>query len=500
MWIPYVTAAASGLLLVLAFPPFDFGVLAFVAPVPLLWGLRHTERPGTALAAGFVFGAIFFGILLRWILVIGAVAWVPLTLYLASTAAAYAFLVWFVRLWPAWRWWLVVIGGWALWEFLRARFPFGGFPWGGLGYAAAGNPGALGATQWVGPTGWTVLAVAVAAGVVLVIEDHRHWRHAVDSLAVVLLLVLCGALFAPSADGDEVRVAVVQGNSPCPMTRCQNENKRIYESHMALTQRLVEGTVDLVVWAENSTGSPYEPEGNPDVAEAIASEAQRLGAYVMVSGTRSAGPGEFANVNMLWSPSGLKVGEYFKQHPVPFGEYVPFRSALDFIPQLERVPRDMVRGDETVVFSMVGGDLGSLISFEGAFIRHLRASVREGAELLVVATNESSYGEGPAADQFIDMTRVGAAAMGMDLVHAAITGKSTIIAADGTYGDTTDLLSTEVLFGRAAFRDAGSTLYARFGDVLSTLAIVIALALLASPIADRIRRRGIDHPDQGLTT
>ncbi|MBT8212250.1 MAG: apolipoprotein N-acyltransferase [Acidimicrobiia bacterium] len=495
MWIPYASAAASGLLLVLAFPPFDLGLLAFLAPVPLLWGLRRAERPGAAMAAGFVFGAVFFGILLRWIFVLGAVAWVPLTLYLAATAAAYGFLVWFVRLWPAWRWWLVVVGGWALWEFLRARFPFGGFPWGGLGYAAAGSPGALGATQWIGPTGWTVMAVAVAAGIVLIIEDQHHWRHAVDSIAVVLLLFLAGALLAPSADGDELRVAIVQGNSPCPMTRCQNENKRIYESHLALTERLVEGTVDLVVWAENSTGSPYEPEGNPDVAAAISSEAQRLGSYVMISGTRSAGPGEFLNVNMLWSPSGLKVGEYLKQHPVPFGEYVPFRSALDFIPQLERVPRDMVRGDETIVFSMIDGDLGSVISFEGAFIRHLRASAREGAQLLLVATNESSYGEGPASDQFVDMTRVGAAAMGMDLIHAAITGKSTIIGADGSIGDATGLYTTEVLFGKASFRDAGPTLYARFGDWLATIAIVVALVLVTSPVMDRFRRGGIRHPD-----
>jgi apolipoprotein N-acyltransferase len=183
------------------------------------------------------------------------------------------------------------------------------------------------------------------------------------------------------------------------------------------------------------------------------------------------------------------VGEYAKRHPVPFGEYVPLRAALDFIPQLDRVPRDMARGEEAVVFELPGGTLGSVISFEGSFARLMRDEVKAGAELMVVATNESTYIDSPASDQLINLTRVNAAAVGVDLVHAAITGRSVIVKADGEVVASTDVLTTEVLLGEVQFRNAGPTLYARFGDWLLLVSLAAAAAALLVPGEGRPERR-----------
>jgi apolipoprotein N-acyltransferase len=478
---PLLAAIAGGLLMYAAFPPLDWGPLAFVAPIPWLWALRRVERGAGAVALGFIYGFVFFGALLFYVRTVGLVAWLPLTIWLSATAAAYAFLVWAFRHWPPTRWWLVTVGGWALWELIRTRFPFGGFPWGVTGYATAGNPGFVGATQWIGPSGWSVLTIAVAAGIVLLIEQRSQWRLVVDPSVVVLLFALAGGLFPPSPGGEAIQVAIVQGNSPCPMIHCQNENKRIFESHLALTQQIGPGRVDLVVWAENSTGPPFDPVTNSDVRDAITSEARRLDAFLLVSGTRSVSTEEFLNVNMVFDRSGLLIGEYAKRHPVPFGEFVPWRDLLDFIPQLDRVPRDMLRGDDAVVFDLTAGVLGSVISFEGAFPRRIRSEVDAGAQAMVVATNESTWGDAPASDQFLGITRVNAAAFGQDLVHAAITGKSAFIRADGTIDVTTELLVPDVIFGEVRFRTEGRTIYARFGDWLAFMAIVAGIAAFALP-------------------
>ena len=296
-----------------------------------------------------------------------------------------------------------------------------------------------------------------------------------------MLLALAGSLFPPQADGPALRVAIVQGGSPCPQTHCQNENRRIFESHLELTQTIAAGSVDLVVWAENSMGTPYEPEGSDAVRNAITEEANRIGAYFLVSGTRREGTTQFRNVNILFSPDVGKVGEYGKNHPVPFGEYVPLRGLLGFIPQLDQVPRDMVRGGEPVVFPLDEGTLGSVISFEGAFIRSILPIVDAGAEVLVLASNESSYGVSPASDQLIGMTRVNAAAVGQDLVHAAITGSSTFIAADGSVGERTGLFEETVLYGTVQYRAAGPTFYTRFGDLLLYAAFVGLVVAVAWP-------------------
>lgn len=478
---PYLAAVVAAIVMWAAFPPIGWGALAFVAPAPLLWGVRRVERAWAAVGVGFLFGGVFFGTLLNYVRFVGIVAWLPLVIWLAATAGAYALLVWSVRHWPPTRWFLVTVGAWGLWELVRTRVPFGGFPWGSLGYAAGSTPGAIGAVQWIGPSGWSILAAAVSAGLVLVVEDKQNWRLLVDSSVAVLLIALAGSLFPPTVDGPALRVAIVQGGSPCPQTHCQNEKQRIYESHLELTRSIPRGTVDLVVWPENSTGGLFEPEGNLDVRAAIAAEASRLEAYFLISGTRTVSSDEFLNVNMMYDPAGRKVGEYAKRHPVPFGEYVPLRDLLDFIPQLDQVPKDMVRGKEAVVFAIPQGIVGSVISFEGAFPRLLRSEVTAGAQLLVVATNESTWGRAEAADQFIGLTRVNAAAFGQDLVHAAITGRSAFISADGTVGEKTELLTRDILMGEVHMRTGGRTLYARFGDWLMFVALAAALLAVAVP-------------------
>ena len=214
-------------------------------------------------------------------------------------------------------------------------------------------------------------------------------------------------------------------------------------------------------------------------------------AYLLVSGTHRVDSESFVNVNIVYSPLGTQVGRYDKQHPVPFGEYVPLRGLFSFIPQLDQVPRDMIPGSGPVVFPLPNGVLGSVISFEGAFSRHIRDGAQAGSELMVVATNESSYGpDAPASDQLIEMARVNAAAIGQDLILAAITGKSTFITAEGNVGEKTELLEERVIYGDLQFRTAGPTLYTRIGDWMVVVAIAGAAAGIFTP--------GPGRPEGGL--
>ncbi len=467
---------ASAALMWAAFPPLDLGFLIFVAPAPFLWALRHVDRPGRAAWLGFVFGAAFFGALLRWIILLGAVAFFPLVLAEALYAALFAAVVWIFRALPPTRWWLVTVGAWALWEFSRERWPFGGFPWGALGNGIGGLAWPRGAAQWIGTTGWSVVAVGVAAGVALLADAAPARLPLRISIGSALAFTLLGTLWPPSADGEPFSIAIVQGGSPCPRVHCPNENRLILESHLELTRSLQPGTLDLVVWSENSTGSSTSPVTNPQVFADLSAEARRLDSNLLVSGTRVAeDPDRFINANLLLSRRGDLIGEYMKRHPVPYGEYVPFRDALTFIPQLDAVPRDMVRGDRPVVWDLPEGVLGSVISFEGAFARTVRSVSKEGAEILVVLSNEGSYGRSEASDQFIGLTRMRAAELGTPLIHGAITGKSTLIDADGSLGETTSLFVPEVLLGELRWRTAGPTLYARLGDWLQIAAIVAGI-------------------------
>jgi apolipoprotein N-acyltransferase len=473
--------ALGGLLVWAAFPPLGLGALVFIAPAPFLIGVRRASSGRLAALAGLFFGIGFFGPLLDWITEMGVIAWAPLVLVESLFPAAFAWVLFRVRNRPDWQWMGAVVGGWALTEFARSYLPVGGFSWGWLGYAVSSFAGARGAAQWIGVSGWTVLAMVVAGGLALWFESRRGGLWAAAGVLGVVVLVAAGAAWPATADGQVLRVAIVQGNSPCPAERCDNERQRITQSHLDLTRTLPSGEFDLVVWPESSTGYATDPIANPEVAVQIAAEAIRLRSYLLVGGDRPIDDEHFANVNLLFAPDGSIVGEYLKTHPVPFGEYIPWRAVFGWAERFRAASRDMVRGEGPVVFTTEWGSLGSVISFEGAFARIMRGTVREGAQLLVVATNNSSYGLGPASDQFIGMTRMHASALGVDVIHAALTGRSTIISENGTVGTLSDLFTAEILTGEVRVRSSGKTLYTKLGEWPYMLAILFFFSVLAVP-------------------
>jgi apolipoprotein N-acyltransferase len=290
--------------------------------------------------------------------------------------------------------------------------------------------------------------------------------------AFAALAVVGGAIAPAVSDGEPVRVAIVQASTPCPQQRCAGERAAIYETSLELTRGLEAGSVDLVVWPEGSTGFSVDPVLDPEIAAEMGAEAERLGAALLAGGDRPLSDTEWTNANVVFDASGNIVGEYPKRHPVPFGEYVPFRPLFAWIPDLSRVPRDMIRGSEPVIFDEGFGPFGSVISFESSFSRYARDTVNQGADLIIVATSQASYPFSNASDQLIGMTRMRSAELGVDVVHSAVTGKSTLITDGGVIGDTTDLVTAEVLTGTVEMRASGRTLYAVFGDWLALLVAV----------------------------
>ena len=189
---------------------------------------------------------------------------------------------------------------------------------------------------------------------------------------------------------------------------------------------------------------------------------------MLVGSDRPISNTEWINVNVVFNPDGEIVGEYHKQHPVPFGEYIPFRPLFEWIPALDQVPRDMIRGDGPVVFDTGRYMLGSVISFEGSFSRYPRQHRLAGAELIVVATNEGSYGDTPASEQLIGMTRMRAVELGVPVIHAAVTGKSIFIDAFGDVSEPTELGAQSIITETIGAHIP--TLYTTIGDLLLYIA------------------------------
>ena len=323
-----------------------------------------------------------------------------------------------------------------------------------------------------------ILIVLIAALIALLVGRHFSWW----LLAPIAVVTLAGSLtgwgyIASVDDGPGYGlIYVVQGSTPCPFEHCPpDERLRTFEQHLELT-RTIDGEARLVIWSEGSTGSfNADPVRNPEIGELIGAEARRLNAWFLVGSDRPVSDTEWINANVLFNPDGEIVGEYRKQHPVPFGEYIPFRPLFDWIPALDQVPRDMIPGDGPVVFDLDGFSVGSVISFEGGFSRYARQHVQEGAGLIVVATNESSYGTTPASDQFIGMTRMRATELGIGVVHSAVTGKSVFISDQGELQDPISGLGTQEIISGVVDGSPDPSPYSRYGDYVMYAAALTAI-------------------------
>ncbi len=470
-------AVVAGLALALAYPPYGQIWLAVPAVVAFLFAAR-----AAGWRAGLGFGLGFFGLLFPWLGELGLIAVLPLVVIQAVFPALYAGLLSWTGRRGDLLWFGSAAMGWGVMEVARERIPLGGFPWGMLGFVVGPVDPLRHSAQWIGASGWSVVLAALAAAVVLAVVGRR-WKPLALMSGVVVLLAIGGAAFDPAPTGPEVRVAIVQGSEPCLGYHCPGERRQIYERHLDLTRTIRPGSVELVVWPEGSTGFDADPVLDADVGAAIGAEARRLGAWMIVGGDRPVSDTSWVNANVVFGPSGRIVGEYRKRHPVPFGEYIPARPLFDWIPALAAVPRDMIRGDRAMVFDMDFGKVGSVISFEGSFSRYLRDTVRQGAELLVTATSQSSYPLSAASDQFLAITRMRSAELGRDIVQAAVTGRSGLVTNGGELEATTGLGTSETLVGSVHMSDR-RTLYAVWGDWVQWASVAGLMAIVL-----RARRR-----------
>jgi apolipoprotein N-acyltransferase len=479
---PRVAAIAvllSGGLLALAFPQPGVSPLAWVALVPLLvfaggGGVRR------GLTLGALFGLGFFGALLVWISLVGWLSWAVLATgqatFVALFGAAWG-VVGRVRM-PVVR----ILAPAVLWvalEYLRAAFPAGGFPWGQLAQSQTGVPWLLPLASLAG--GWlvTFAVVVVNAGIAEVARRARRARRGtIVRTSALVAAVLAAPVVVPAASGagPSVRVAIVQGGVPEGLEDDPHAKElAIIERHRRLTERLSGGAADLVVWPESSVG--LDLDRVPEAAAAVRAAARGAGAHLVVGGNLDLGPDRYRVMAFLVSPDGRIVDRYQKTHLVPFGEYIPARRWLEWIPMLDQIPRDAVAGTSPGVFDVPGGTIAPVISYEGDFGTLVRRRIALGGRLLVVATNTSTWGASWASAQHLAFSRLRAVENGVPVVHAALTGISGFVTPDGRVLGTIPIGRSMARIATVRFATEISP-YARTGDWLPRACLVAALAVV----------------------
>ena len=478
-----MNAIIAGLLYFLSFPPYDFWYLIFPALYLFYYSLLSSKK---SFLTGFIFGCVAYGVILLGIQSIGLEAWIPLTILMGLMYGAFSKLFSYLNT-KSRNNFYVLLAALAVFDLIRAYFPFGGFPWGFPSTVLLTGP--IDSSLFFevplyfknfGPTGSSLIlqsfSLIVALSVFSKNKQKSYFKSYVLFSLIIFTVIITNYFVSsnqnPQIESSELKITIVQGNSPCPgaKNRCSNERQKIYDSHLTQTQSLG-GDIDLVVWPESSTGFNNDPGIHSRVQNDVSTEALRLDSYFLIGGDRPVQKQYFENYGIFINKEGEVVDQYLKQHPVPFGEYIPFRKYLDWIPSLALVPRDMIRGDGQKIFMVNDTRISTVISFEGSFQRYIRNSVKNGAELIVILTNQASYGESGMSDQFILMSRANAISNERPIVHAAITGKSAFIDHRGKVISKTELFETVTLNGKLETMQS-ETPYSKYGNYLNYIFII----------------------------
>lgn len=508
-------AMAAGMLLCASFPPLAWWWAA-VPGVGLL--ILVLTRPATTAAGGFGYGFLcgltFYLPLLPWISgLVGAAPWVALSVMCALFPALFGLLAVVVRRLPGWPLWIGAV--WMVAEWLKSNIPFGGFPWGVLGFSQTTGP-LLPLTRLGGVPLVSFAVVLIAGSAVAIGLEIARWWHRQPGAdrppAVVLpglgiaVVLLATALVHPqvrqsgtgSTDEPAVTVAAVQGNVPRLGLEFNAQRRAVLDNHVNETLRLAAEVragrapqPQFVVWPENS--SDIDPLANADAAEQISRAAEAIGAPILVGGvvarpesTRD-NPAA-SNTVIVWDPVDGPGERHDKQIVQPFGEYLPWRAFFSKLSSFADRAGYFVPGDGTGVVHAAGVPIGVTTCWEVIFDRAARESVLNGAQVLAVPTNNATFDEA-MSEQLLAFSRARAVEHNRYVVVAGTTGISAVIAPDGRELTRTEWFQPAFLDTQVRLKTA-LTPATRWGPLVMFALVAVGIGAVIAGAFLAIRHNG----------
>ena len=400
--------------LTLAFPPFRLGFLAYWGVIPFLL-LLENKGPGPAFRWGYLTGLLFSLLALYWIswtTLPGAIATITVhPLYYSLFAVL---LIPMRRLWPT-GYLIAVPFLWTAIEYLKSLGDLG-FPWLTLGYTQTYYLQLIQYASFTSVYGVSFWVVCLNV-LLLAMWQFRENKRLLFGLAATLLLFFVIPYFYSLAvmqhseePKEQIRVGLVQGNVDPYQKWEKNFVEQNFQIFETLSRQLTKNQPDVVIWPETATPT-WLLHKSADL-QRVRQLALEIGAPILT------GIPDYVflddNSYRTYNSAALIYGDdrpiptYAKKHLVPFGERVPYEDDIPFfkewLAKLEMGEGNWSPGSEIKLFGLEahasGGSTGvykpihlaAIICFESIFPDEVAEFVRQGADLLVVITNDAWFG------------------------------------------------------------------------------------------------------------
>jgi len=476
----------AGVAVALSFPKVSLVFLAWVGLIPYLWFLvRKPSWPQTILGH-LLFSLPYFGGVLYWIprvmVVHGGFGWplalllfLVLLLGLAVFLFPFTLLVRLVASRSAGQALVCAPGFWLLTELIRNYFAVNGFPWGLIGYSQypyfwliqVADIGGVYLVSYIVVMG----NAAVLAGLRL-----RRWKY-LAVFATILVLAngygIYRAYFWRAAKQPEMKVALVQPDIGLA-ENTEHYATKYFEVLPGYYRRAAAAGADLIIFpeAQNPYFYPRDFYYRTFLERMVASDP----AHLIFNSSFEESDSRYFNSAFVLGREGKAVFRYDKVHLVPFGEYVPAAHWLTFFEPMVREVSSFTPGDGFKVARVGSIPVGTMICYEGIFPEIAREFQRQGAQILVIITNDAWYGRTAAAEQHLEIAAFRAIENRRFLLRAANSGYSAIVDELGRFRSKTKLFE-EGLLQAGVSPIAGRSIYFYAGEWLNIILIGLSLPL-----------------------
>ncbi|MBQ9785144.1 MAG: apolipoprotein N-acyltransferase [Clostridia bacterium] len=278
---------------------------------------------------------------------------------------------------------------------------------------------------------------------------------------------------------DTVQMAVAQGNVSSHDkwgADSYSISRDVYED---MTRAAAAEGAKVVVWPE--TAFPYTINYDGILQDFVSELAIECDVTILVGTVCEDDEGNSYNALCLVTPDGVIHDEYYaKRHLVPFGEYVPMKDFIEIVlpplAELSALGNDLTPGADSALLDVAGGRVGGLICFDSIYEKLAIDSVRDGAEVLVLSSNDSWFKDSAAIYQHEAQARLRAIETGRYLVRAGNTGISCVISDKGERLGRIGAMEQDYLVCEVELHGY-RTLYSVIGNTFVYLCIAFAASL-----------------------